>query len=387
MNTYTLPALSCFKRGMPRPDITVRDTLGEDITRILLSYNVKGAVTSVQTGPLLTRVMFEPEAGTRSKRVIGLTQDLARHLRAKSALISQLPGEIALAIEIPHDEPQTVRLGDLLGSEEFAAYQADLPIVLGCSVTGEPMFADLAAMPHLLMAGSTGSGKSVGMHGIILSLMYRLTSHQVRMILIDPKMLEFQTYKGTPHVEVGVITDVGLAVSAFEMLVEEMEKRYRILSRKGVRDIKSFNERGRIDAALLGDEFTPMPRIVVAVDELADLMLVAGKQFESLVQRIAQKARAAGIHMILATQRPSTDVITGIIKANLPSRLSYAVASSIDSRCILGQMGAEHLIGRGDSLFMKGNIVERIHGALVTDDEIAAVTDMLKEQTQELTAS
>ncbi len=381
MNSYTLPSLSSFKRGMPSRDISVSPTLALDIKRILASYGVKGDVTSVSSGPLLAQALFEPVAGTRSKRVIALSQDLARNLRAKSALISHVPGETALAIEIPHEEPQTVRLGDLLGSPEFADYQAALPIVLGCNVTGQPVFADLASMPHLLVAGSTGSGKSVGMHGILLSLMYRLTSHQVRMILIDPKMLEFNSYKGTPHVEVGVITDVGLAVAAFEMLVEEMEKRYRILSHKGVRDIASFNERGRIDAALLNAEFTPMPRIVVAVDELADLMLVAGKQFEGLMQRIAQKARAAGIHMILATQRPSTDVITGIIKANLPSRLSYAVTNAIDSRCILGQMGAEHLIGRGDALFMKGNIIERVHGALVTDDEIESVTSALKEQT------
>ena len=373
---------------------------------VLEDFAVKGQVKAVRQGPVVTMYELEPAPGTKASRVSNLADDIARNMSALSARIAPIPGRTVIGIELPNTRTEPVVLHQLISSEAFQGQQGQLPIVLGKNIFGDPVIADLAPMPHLLIAGTTGSGKSVGLNGMILSLLYRLTPDQCRMILIDPKMLELSVYDGIPHLLSPVVTEPAKAVRALRWAVEQMEDRYRMMANLSVRNLASFNEKVRAAKARGHNlkrqvqtgfdpetgrpiyeeeslEFEPMPQIVVVVDELADLMITAGKEVEVLIQRLAQKARAAGIHLILATQRPSVDVITGVIKANLPTRISFHVTSKIDSRTILGEQGAEQLLGKGDMLYMAGGKQPiRIHGPFVSDDEVRMVADHWRGQGQ-----
>ena len=371
---------------------------------VLDDFNVKGQVVKVAPGPVVTMYELEPEPGIRASRVIQLADDIARNMSAISARVATIPGRTVIGIELPNQRRETVSLHELMASQAFADQNAQLPIVLGKNIAGDPVVADLAPMPHLLVAGTTGSGKSVGLNCMILSLLYRLTPDQCRMIMIDPKMLELSMYRGIPHLLADVVTDPPKAVRALKWAVEQMEDRYRMMASINVRSLASFNDKVRAAMAKgqkLGRkvqtgydadtgtpiyeeetlDLTPLPQIVVIVDELADLMMTAGKEVEFLIQRLAQKARAAGIHLIMATQRPSVDVITGVIKANLPTRISFHVTSKIDSRTILGEQGAEQRLGRGDMLYMPGGkALARVHGPFVSDEEVQAVSDFWRSQ-------
>lgn len=369
---------------------------------VLDDFSVKGEIINVKPGPVVTLYELEPAPGIKSSRVIGLADDIARSMSAISARVAVIPGRNAIGIELPNARREMVFLRELLDSRSFERHSGQLPMVLGKTIGGDAVVADLAPMPHLLVAGTTGSGKSVGINAMILSLLYRLTPEQCRFIMVDPKMLELSVYDGIPHLLAPVVTDPRKAVVALKWVVREMEDRYRKMSKLSVRNIGAFNE--KVTAAKgqsvkrrvhtgydkeSGDpiyemqefEFEPLPLIVVIVDELADLMVVAGKDVEGAIQRLAQMARAAGIHLIMATQRPSVDVITGVIKANLPTRISFQVTSKIDSRTILESMGAEQLLGRGDMLFMQnGKRITRVHGPFVSDDEVERVVAHLKSQ-------
>jgi S-DNA-T family DNA segregation ATPase FtsK/SpoIIIE len=371
---------------------------------VLDDFNVRGTIVKVAPGPVVTMYELEPEPGIRASRVIQLADDIARNMSAISARVATIPGRTVIGIELPNQKREMVSLRELMASQAFADQNAQLPIVLGKNIAGDPVVADLAPMPHLLVAGTTGSGKSVGLNCMILSLLYRLTPDQCRMIMIDPKMLELSMYRGIPHLLADVVTDPPKAVRALKWAVEQMEDRYRMMASINVRSLASFNEKVRAATARgqqLGRkvqtgydaengtpiyeeetlDLSPLPQIVVIVDELADLMMTAGKEVEFLIQRLAQKARAAGIHLIMATQRPSVDVITGVIKANLPTRISFHVTSKIDSRTILGEQGAEQLLGRGDMLYMPGGkALARVHGPFVSDDEVQAVSDFWRSQ-------
>ena len=366
---------------------------------VLDDFQVKGAITEVRPGPVVTMYELEPAPGIKASRVIGLADDIARNMSARTARVATVPGRSVLGIELPNMDRESVVLHQLITSQQFADQKSGLPIILGKNIFGEPVIADLAGMPHLLVAGTTGSGKSVGLNCMILSLLYRLTPDELRLILIDPKMLELSIYDNIPHLLSPVVTEPAKAIRALKWAVEQMEDRYRMMMLIGVRNLAGYNEKVRAALAKgksLGrrvqigfDETTrqpiyeeeqldcqPLPQIVVVVDELADLMMTAGKEVEVLIQRLAQKARAAGIHLILATQRPSVDVITGVIKANLPTRISFSVTSKIDSRTILGEQGAEQLLGKGDMLYMSpGKGLLRVHGPFVSDDEVRAVAD------------
>jgi S-DNA-T family DNA segregation ATPase FtsK/SpoIIIE len=347
---------------------------------------------------------LEPAAGIKASRVIQLADDIARNMSALSARVATIPGRTVIGIELPNAHRESVVLSELVGSQGYEDQVAQLPIILGKNIAGDPVIADLAPMPHLLVAGTTGSGKSVGLNCMILSLLYRLTPEQCRMIMIDPKMLELSIYDDIPHLLSPVVTEPAKAIRALKWAVEQMEERYRMMASVGVRGLGSFNEKVRA-AKLKGQplgrkvqtgydgetgqptyeeekfEYEPLPQIVVIVDELADLMMTAGKEVEFLIQRLAQKARAAGIHLIMATQRPSVDVITGVIKANLPTRISFQVTSKIDSRTILGEQGAEQLLGKGDMLYMPGGKqIARVHGPFVSDEEVRAVADHWRAQ-------
>ena len=372
---------------------------------VLDDFKVQGAITEVRPGPVVTMYELEPAPGTKANRVIALADDIARNMSAISARVATIPGRSVIGIELPNTKRETVSLHELVASQAFEDQTAQLPVILGKNIAGDPVIADLAPMPHLLVAGTTGSGKSVGLNGMILSLLYRLTPDQCRMIMIDPKMLELSMYDDIPHLLSPVVTDPAKAVRALKWAVETMEDRYRQMSSVGVRSLASFNDKVRAARAKgtplgrrvqtgYGESGQPiyeeeqldydvLPQIVVIVDELADLMMTAGKEVEFLIQRLAQKARAAGIHLIMATQRPSVDVITGVIKANLPTRISFHVTSKIDSRTILGEQGAEQLLGRGDMLYMPGGKgIVRVHGPFVSDDEVRAVTDHWRAQGQ-----
>ena len=366
---------------------------------VLDDFHVKGAITEVRPGPVVTMYELEPAPGIKASRVIQLADDIARNMSALSARVATVPGRTVIGIELPNANRESVVLHQLITSSAFAENKSGLPIILGKNIFGEPIVADLAAMPHLLVAGTTGSGKSVGLNCMILSMLYRMTPDELRLIMIDPKMLELSTYDNIPHLLSPVVTEPAKAIRALKWAVEQMEDRYRMMASIGVRNLHSYNEKVRASRAKgksLGrrvqigfDEATrqpiyeeeelvyqPLPQIVVVVDELADLMMTAGKEVEFLIQRLAQKARAAGIHLILATQRPSVDVITGVIKANLPTRISFFVTSKIDSRTILGEQGAEQLLGKGDMLYMAGGKgLMRVHGPFVSDDEVRAVAD------------
>ena len=372
---------------------------------VLADFGVKGEIKDIRPGPVVTLYELVPARGTKSARVIGLADDIARSMSAASARIAVVPGRNAIGIELPNAARQSVFLRELLEADAFAASEAQLPITLGKSIAGEPIVVDLARMPHLLIAGTTGSGKSVGVNALILSLLYRLTPEECRFLMIDPKMLELSAYNGIPHLLTPVVTDPHQAAAALEWVVREMEERYKRMSKLGVRNIEMFNtrvrtarDRGeklarRVQTGFDADtgrpvfeseplDFTPMPFIVVVVDEFADLMVVAGKDVEGAVQRLAQMARAAGIHLIMATQRPSVDVITGTIKANFPTRISFKVASKIDSRTILNEQGAEQLLGAGDMLFASGagGAIMRVHGPFVSDEEVEQVANHLRLQ-------
>jgi S-DNA-T family DNA segregation ATPase FtsK/SpoIIIE len=376
------------------------------LSAVLTDFGVQGEIVAARPGPVVTLFEFEPAPGVKSSRVVGLADDIARSMSATAARVAVIPGRNAIGIELPNAKRETVYLRGLLGSASFIGNQGGLPLALGETIEGEPFAADLSKMPHLLIAGTTGSGKSVGINAMILSLLYRLSPDQCKFIMIDPKMLELSVYEGIPHLLSPVVTDPKKAVVALKWTVREMEDRYRRMAKFGVRNIQGYNE--RVAQALAKGEaiertthqgfdpesgepiyeteslqLEPMPYIVVVIDEMADLMLTAGKEIEAAVQRLAQMARAAGIHVIMATQRPSVDVITGTIKANFPTRISYSVTSKIDSRTILGEQGAEQLLGMGDLLFMAGGgRIRRMHGPFVSDSEVERIVGMLKAQGQ-----
>ncbi|WP_273720602.1 MULTISPECIES: DNA translocase FtsK [unclassified Bartonella] len=376
----------------------------QELERVLLDFGVKGRIIDARPGPVVTLYEFEPAAGIKSSRIIGLADDIARSMRAISARVAVVPGRNVIGIELPNAKREMVYLREMLQAQEFVESKAKLGLALGKTIGGETVIADLAKMPHLLVAGTTGSGKSVAINTMILSLLYRMTPEQCRLIMVDPKMLELSVYDGIPHLLTPVVTDPKKAVIALKWAVREMEERYSKMSKLSVRNIDGFNARLK-EAKNQGEtmtrtvqvgfdhetgeplyetetlDFSPMPYIVVIIDEMADLMMVAGKDIEGAVQRLAQMARAAGIHVIMATQRPSVDVITGTIKANFPTRISFSVSSKIDSRTILGEQGAEQLLGQGDMLFMMGGgRVQRVHGPFVADDEVEQVVMHLKAQ-------
>jgi len=371
---------------------------------VLSDYGVQGSIVEIRPGPVVTLYELEPAPGIRSARVIGLADDVARSLSVTAVRIATVPGRNVIGIEVPNARRETVFLSEILTSEELQKHPGRLTLALGKEINGAPIFADLARMPHLMIAGTTGSGKSVGVNAMILSLLYRLSPDQCRLILIDPKMLELSMYEGVPHLMAPVVTEPAKAVTALKWTVREMERRYRSMSQLGVRNLTGYNDRVA-EARAKGEVVTrrvqtgfdpdtgrptfeeqplvlqPLPLIVVVVDEMADLMMVAGKEIEAAVQRLAQMARAAGIHVIMATQRPSVDVITGTIKANFPTRISFQVISKFDSRTILGEQGAEQLLGMGDMLYMQGGgRITRVHGPFVSDEEVEKVVEFLREQ-------
>ena len=405
---YSLPPLDLLKpAGQPSGGPLDKAALERNarlLESVLEDFHVKGSIVEVRPGPVVTMYELEPAAGIKASRVIQLADDIARNMSALSARVATIPGRSVIGIELPNQTREAVVLHELVGAPAFGEQGGALPIVLGKNIAGDPVIADLAPMPHLLVAGTTGSGKSVGLNAMILSLLYRLTPDQCRMIMIDPKMLELSIYDDIPHLLSPVVTEPPKAIRALRWAVEQMEDRYRMMASVGVRSLASFNDKVRVARAKgqpLGRRvqtgfdaetgqptyeeeqlsYEPLPQIVVIVDELADLMMTAGKEVEFLIQRLAQKARAAGIHLIMATQRPSVDVITGVIKANLPTRISFQVTSKIDSRTILGEQGAEQLLGKGDMLYMPGGKqIVRVHGPFVSDDEVRAVADHWRAQ-------
>jgi len=344
----------------------------------LQDFGVEGRITHVSPGPIVTMFEFEPAPGVKIHKVMSLADDLALSLKAVSMRVSTIPGRATLGIEVPNKEREDVFLKEILSSEAFRRSQSKLTLALGKDIFGNPVVADLWRMPHLLVAGTTGSGKSVAMNSMVLSLLYRAKPEELKMLMIDPKMLELSHYEAIPHLILPVITSPKEAADALKKIVLEMERRYKVLAERGVRNIESFN---RIIKSISGGMKKPLPYIVIFIDELADLMLVSAYEVEESIARLAQMARAVGIHLILATQRPSVDVITGVIKANFPSRIAFQVSSKIDSRVILDTYGAERLLGKGDMLFMSpGSRTIRVHGAYVSEEEIKAVTEFIKTQ-------
>jgi S-DNA-T family DNA segregation ATPase FtsK/SpoIIIE len=407
---FTLPPLSVLAAPKASDRMTLsKDELEENsrtLEGVLQDFGVRGEITKANPGPVVTLYELEPAPGIKSSRVIGLADDIARSMSALSARVAVVPGRNAIGIELPNQHREKVYLRELLAAKEGAESTAKLPLCLGKTIGGAPVIVDLARMPHLLIAGTTGSGKSVAINTMILSLVYRLRPDQCRLIMVDPKMLELSVYDGIPHLLTPVVTDPKKAVVALKWAVREMEQRYKNMAKLGVRNIDGYNVRVA-EAKAKGEELTrtihtgfdketgkaiyeeeklelePLPYIVIIVDEMADLMMVAGKEIEGTVQRLAQMARAAGLHVILATQRPSVDVITGTIKANFPTRISFQVTSKIDSRTILGEMGAEQLLGQGDMLYMAGGgRISRVHGPFVSDDEVEKIVRHLKTQGQ-----
>jgi len=394
-----LPAISLLDTPGERAEAVSADTIeftSRLIEKKLSDFGVNVAVVAAQAGPVITRYEIEPAVGVKGSQIVNLAKDLARALSLVSIrVVETIPGKNLMGLELPNPRRQMVRLSEIIGSQTYHASGSALTLVLGKDIAGRPVVADLAKMPHLLVAGTTGSGKSVGINAMILSLLYKSDASKVRLILIDPKMLELSIYEGIPHLLAPVVTDMRHAANALNWCVAEMDKRYKLLSKLGVRNLAGFNAKIR-DAQKRGEpignpfSLTPdapepldtLPMIVVVIDELADLMMVVGKKIEELIARLAQKARAAGIHLVLATQRPSVDVITGLIKANIPTRIAFQVSSKIDSRTILDQMGAETLLGQGDMLYMPPGtgLPMRVHGAFVHDDEVHRVVEHLKQQ-------
>jgi S-DNA-T family DNA segregation ATPase FtsK/SpoIIIE len=407
-DSYQLPTLELLspppKEGRQQIDRAGLERNARLLESVLEDFHVRGDIVEVRPGPVVTMYELEPASGIKASRVIQLADDIARNMSALSARVATIPGRSVIGIELPNSKREMVSLSELIGSHAFEDQNMSLPLILGKNIAGDPVIADLAPMPHLLVAGTTGSGKSVGLNCMILSLLYRFGPDQCKMIMIDPKMLELSIYDDIPHLLSPVVTEPGKAIRALKWTVEQMEERYRMMANLGVRALPSFNAKVReakAKGAKLGRrvqtgydadtgqplyeteqlEYEVLPQIVVVVDELADLMMTAGKEVEFLIQRLAQKARAAGIHLIMATQRPSVDVITGVIKANLPTRISFQVTSKIDSRTILGEQGAEQLLGKGDMLYMPGGKqIIRVHGPFVTDEEVRAVAEHWRKQ-------
>ena len=404
---FVLPSVKLLKNlteDINPPSKETLDLNAKVLEGVLSDYSINGNIASVRYGPVVTRYDLEPAPGLRSQRVISLADDIARSMSVEAVRVAMVPGQNVIGIELPNKVRETVILRNILEHEEFKASSFSLPVCLGKNIAGFPIVVDLSKMPHLLVAGTTGSGKSVGINAMILSLLYKHTPETCRMIMIDPKMLELSVYDGIPHLLTPVVTDPKKAVVALKWAVREMETRYMSMSKLGVRNIDSYNSRlseARRKGEILSKStqvgfdpetgqpifedqqisLTPLPFIVVVIDEVADLMLVAGKDIEAAVQRLAQMARAAGIHVVMATQRPSVDVITGTIKANFPTRISFQVTSKIDSRTILGEQGAEQLLGRGDMLYMAGGgKVTRVHGPFVEDSEVEEVAKFLSNQ-------
>ncbi|MFW7344850.1 MAG: DNA translocase FtsK [Pigmentiphaga sp.] len=394
-----LPPLSLLDPPPPTQETVSTETLeftSRLIEKKLADFGVQVSVVTAQPGPVITRYEIEPAVGVKGSQIVNLAKDLARALSLVSIrVVETIPGKNLMGLELPNLRRQTVKLSEILGSQTYHGSSSVLTMALGKDIAGKPVVADLAKMPHLLVAGTTGSGKSVGINAMILSLLYKADPSQVRLILIDPKMLEMSVYEGIPHLLAPVVTDMRQAANALNWCVAEMDKRYRLMSKMGVRNLAGYNT--KIHDAIKREEpipnpfsltpdspepLQPLPMVVVVIDELADLMMVVGKKIEELIARLAQKARAAGIHLILATQRPSVDVITGLIKANIPTRISFQVSSKVDSRTILDQMGAEALLGQGDMLYMPpgSGLPTRVHGAFVTDDEVHRVVEQLKAQ-------
>ena len=394
------------QRLAPPVDKAALEDSAHLLESVLDDFQVKGSIIAVRPGPVVTMYELEPASGTKASRVANLADDIARNMSALSARIAPIRGSTVIGIELPNARREAVMLREMIASAQFQEQTGMLPIILGKDISGGPMIVDLAPIPHLLIAGTTGSGKSVGLNAMILSLLYRMTPDQCRLIMIDSKMLELSVYDGIPHLLSSVVTEPYKAIRALKWAVEQMEERYRVMSSLSVRNISSYNS--KVKAALAENksldrciqtgydpetglpiyeeekmEHAPVPQIVIIVGELTDLMMVAGKEVEFLIQRLAQKARAAGIHLILATQRPSVDVITGVIKANLPTRISFQVTSKIDSRTILGEVGAEQLLGKGDMLYVAGGRrITRIHSPFVSDDEVRTVADHWRAQGQ-----
>ena len=404
---YYLPSVDLLappSKALSGPAADVLDANSRMLEGVLGEFGVRGEIETARFGPVVTRYELSPAPGTKTQRVIGLADDIARSMSALSVRVAVVPGQNVIGIELPNSDRQTVLLRDVFDHDNWQDRSAALPMALGMDIAGHPVVADLARMPHLLVAGTTGSGKSVGINGMILSLLYTHTPETCRLIMIDPKMLELSVYDGIPHLLTPVVTDPGKAVTALKWTVREMENRYRNMSKLGVRNIDGYNQRlaearrkgetlsRRVQTGFDAEsgkpiyeeealDLSPLPFIVVVIDEVADLMLVAGKDIEAAVQRLAQMARAAGIHVVMATQRPSVDVITGTIKANFPTRISFQVTSKIDSRTILGEQGAEQLLGRGDMLYMEGGgRIVRVHGPFVSDAEVEDVANVLRQQ-------
>jgi S-DNA-T family DNA segregation ATPase FtsK/SpoIIIE len=407
-DNYQLPTIELLapppKDGRQQVDRAGLERNARLLEAVLEDFKVRGEIVEVRPGPVITMYELEPASGVKASRVIQLDDDIARNMSALSARIAIIPGRSVIGIELPNPKREAVSLSELVGSQAFEDQNMALPLILGKNIAGDPVIADLAPMPHLLVAGTTGSGKSVGLNCMILSLLYRYGPDECKLIMIDPKMLELSMYDDIPHLLAPVVTEPGKAIRALKWTVEQMEERYRKMANLGVRALPSFNAKVR-EAKAKGSklkrriqtgydaetgqpvyedeefDYEVMPQIVVVVDELADLMMTAGKEVEFLIQRLAQKARAAGIHLIMATQRPSVDVITGVIKANLPTRISFQVTSKIDSRTILGEQGAEQLLGKGDMLYMPGGKqIIRVHGPFVSDEEVRSVAEHWRKQ-------
>tara|TARA_B100000900_G_scaffold70197_1_gene55538 strand:+ start:1894 stop:3978 length:2085 start_codon:yes stop_codon:yes gene_type:complete len=376
INKFKLPNLDLLKTPSRKDRKDLEKNEAQDpefLEKILLDFGVNGNIKKVSHGPVVTLNEFEPAAGVKVSKIINLSNDIARNTSSESARISTIPGSNTIGIELPNNSRENVYLSEILSNSDFKKKEIKLPIALGKSISGIPIVGDLSSMPHLLIAGTTGSGKSVCINTIILSLLYRHTPEKCKFILIDPKMLELSTYEGIPHLLCPVITEAKKAASVLGWVVKEMESRYRLMTKEGVRNIDGYNAKHKL----------AMPYIVVVVDEMSDLMLVAGKEIENYIQKLSQMARAAGIHIIMATQRPSVDVITGTIKANFPTRISFQVTSKIDSRTILGEQGAEQLLGKGDMLYMSSaNRILRIHAPFVSDVEIEKINNFLRSQAE-----
>jgi len=372
---FKLPTLDFLKKPTKKERESSYENKVDEKTleKILLDFGVEGKIKKISNGPVVTLNEFEPAPGVKVSKIINLSEDIARNTSSESARISTIPGSNTIGIELPKSSRENVYLSEIISNNSFYSKDIKLPIALGKNISGVPITGDLSSMPHLLIAGTTGSGKSVCINTIILSLLYKHSPEKCKFILIDPKMLELSTYEGIPHLLCPVITEAKRAASVLGWVVKEMESRYRLMTRVGVRNIDGYNEKHK----------HPMPYIVVIVDEMSDLMLVAGKEIENYIQKLSQMARAAGIHIIMATQRPSVDVITGTIKANFPTRISFQVTSKIDSRTILGEQGAEQLLGKGDMLYMSSaNKIVRIHAPFVSENEIEKINNFLRNQAE-----